>query len=507
LVAVWRPEGAAVPLDRLGRNARAIPFDGTEPYALSADARRLPTSLSPVLVAPAPVRQWGGPQCLRLALFEPAAPKGDIPFAAAFSNRLGSHIEGVLAARLPATLEAPPLPQTISLGPGETYRADGRLRGAMRLGETFRIQLTLAHGTGIIASPSRPIRVQPALKGRWADDAPVTALTRAPLDGKTAYAAASASGRLTVFDPSGGELWTRWADEPLAAPLVVFRHWTGALLLTAVTNRGKLSVYDARGVKQWDRRMGAPAAPAGLVPADLHPFPGQELVFMKAFGGLTALLSNGHTLWERPLEDIGAGIAALDVPGTERQGVFAAAGGSSPALIRLDSAGRPVFRTPLPAGPSSPPASAAWNDRLVIATGLETGAIARVDGLSGEPLPLLELPGALPVTGLAAYIEERQLRYLAASPAGLFCVGEDADIRWALDAPCSLAPALTADAIFAPLDDGATACLTYEGDVLWLDRRPVLPQSATPLVAPAGDERGVVTASLDGALRCLDLGP
>ncbi|MBX7260011.1 MAG: hypothetical protein K1Y02_26895, partial [Candidatus Hydrogenedentes bacterium] len=289
---------------------------------------------SPTLVASLPIRTWAAPAGLWIsAEYPPAGQTRTANINYGWANRTGVAMSGVIEATVPDRFAITPSGLPFSAADGDSVSAIGRITGTFDGAPTLTARLVLAAPQGEPIVHDFALTFPPPLRWSAEMDGPITAApATADLDGDGLLEvyAASLSGDVASFN-AAGELRWRWeSPAPVSTSPVVFRHWTGTPHLAVWDDAGLLHCYKPDGIPRFEVPIGAPARNGHLLTANLHGFPGQELVCALDSGQILALLSNGQELWKFAAQNEIIGLTKA--AGAEKRDVIVAALGDSTCI-------------------------------------------------------------------------------------------------------------------------------------------------------------------------------
>lgn len=474
----------------------------------------LEPTTAPAMVSGLPVRTWAAPA----GLWFSASPlqAGQTRAASVrygWVNRTGMSMTGALETSVPGRFAITPSGLSFSSADGESVSATGRISGALGGAPSFSVRLVVAAPRGEPIVRDVPVSFSPPLHWAAEMDGPIEAApTAADLDGdgQPEIYAASAAGDVASFSLNGALRWRWESSASISTPPVVFRHWSGTPLVAVLDDAGWLHCYRSDGVLRFEVDLAAQVRDGHFHAANLHGFPGQELVCTLENGQIRALLSNGQEFWK---VDTQSGIVGLAVvPGSEKRDTAVVTLDDS-SCIAIAADGARLWKTALP-GPavSSPVVELAGGSRQPdVVVGIKDGAILRIsiaDGSIGEarPLPNRIVPRRIVPLGQTP---SGHGRLLIADGTSLTCLGTDMRVQWTVDVPNDGYPVPVegkrGTIVLLPTRQGAIWALDDAGTVLWKETRSAgsISNVLTPL--PSVGRQAWIYASQDGFLRAIDI--
>jgi outer membrane protein assembly factor BamB len=241
--------------------------------------------------------------------------------------------------------------------------------------------------------------------------------------------------------------------------------------------------------------------------ANLHPFPGQELVIGSRDGYVTALLSNAQILWRARA---GASVQSIQtVPNPSgRDGVLAFADENAATCLASD--GSVVWQRSMPGRPTCKPGVGDCDgDGLpeMVFT-LDDGTVSFLkladgtDAWSGT-LPAPCHPSAITLADIAP---RPGTELLVSAGDSLLCLTSRFEVLWTAPlnttTPVCVAPG-AAPSLLVSTGDAGLFALDPTGAVLWRDTRSTVPIDGSASVATQSLASFAVYTSRDGVIRCI----
>lgn len=467
----------------------------------------------PTLVEDLPVNEWVVPASLWLERGEAAPGRvTSLPVSYGWSDRSKLSFTGTLEAVVPKEFSLLPRTQAVDVASGETVAVSGVLQGRAVRGQTIPARLVLASPGAAPTQREFTISVPPELLWDRSLDAPVLV---APLlldsEGTTEILMADVH-RVACVDGSGHEVWRTELPGANVHGFAAYRHWTGQKFVAVLDDDGTLQILDGKGLLRWTASGEAPCAGCALRCANLHPFPGEELVLASKDGSVSAVLSNGQALWETQIAGNVQSIDTIDVDDDGRDECIAL----GDSLTVLDSDGTVLWASGALGADTQCPFLIAdiygeWQWTIVV--GLENGRISCLNAGDGAVRAEGNLSRPDPVIGLACgeLLPSPGQEILAATANRLYCLSSELAVLWQKPLDVSAPPRVVGEgeeaAILVPTLTGDLACLFPDGRERWRDCRAAGPlRNAPVIVSRAGTDKFVcLYGSDDHVVRAIQI--
>ncbi|MBI4560171.1 MAG: PQQ-binding-like beta-propeller repeat protein [Candidatus Hydrogenedentes bacterium] len=494
---------------------------------------------APTLIERLSVREYVLPAALWFETLTPLTPsKRSVPVIFGFVNRTDFVLDGTLEAVPGGPMAVSPRSQPFHLEPEEAVQIQGNLTGRFSLGEdiSLRILVSLPGSQGISRDFSPSVMPDLLWQARL-----VGRITAAPtsfgLDNHNPRTVVvSEAGEVFCFDRDGKTLWKRYFPTRFSVQPVVAKHWTNTPMVVVGGQRGNVWAMDADGADRWETHVGSGGTVSAIRAAQLDSFPGDELVLARSDGSVTALASNGRTLWTHPSEGGKAYMTIANGEGDGYDQIVSVWDDAPFAAVCIHERGAIRWQTTLPDMPTCPPAVADLNrdgqkeivvgiqedpnrnsrilgdGRKEVVVGIQRSGLLLLDASSGSVQNTTSLPvgtTALDVTSADVAAAEGQ-ELLVATNAGIYCLSANGTTLWSAGIPTT--GGLVAEkyrertVILVPGTDGALYGLSSEGDILWNDTYSPVPITGIAAMAGMDGAAGYVCTTWDGAVRALSSG-
>jgi outer membrane protein assembly factor BamB len=481
--------------------------------AESAPVELDPTD-TPTLVGGLPVRDWVTPAGLWMhAEYPPVGQDRVAHVAYGWVNRTGVSFNGVIETATPERYTVAPSGLPFTAADGESVSATGRISGALGGAPSFTARLVMAAPQGKPIVRDVPLDFPPALRWSAAMDGPVAsapAVADLDGDGLPEVYAASQSGDVASFGPKGELRWRWESNAPVSVPPLVFRHWSGTSHLAVLDDAGWLRCYKPDGVLRFEEEIGVPVTAVPPCTANLHGFPGQELVYALDGDALVALLSNGQELWKVKADSGITGLTSVRSDG-KRDAVVALT--ESATCMAVNADGTIHWQTTLPEGAVSAPIVIEGNASTMqgVLAGLGNGTILNLAIADGTIQEEWQAPNRIVPRriALADMTGDGVQELLVSDGTSLSCLVADMRVLWSLSVENDGTPqpivTPRGTLVLLPTREHEVWAIDASGDVLWKDRRAVGAIASSPLPLALGDPPVCVYVSHDGFVQAIEI--
>lgn len=422
-----------------------------------------------------------------------------LPLRYGFTNHTPFTLDGVLDLFAPARWPAAAVHQDFALEPTAGVAVSTLARGRWRAGDvvTFRAGVTLAGATP--KSRAWTIDVPPRLAWKAIFDAPVAGDPRwadVNADGVEELIVTTSEGGLACFTEHGAMRWAHSIRPGFAFGPLTGRAPAGWHAIAAVDTAGKLYVLRGDGMRVMEVALPAHVSAAPAV-ADLHPWPGDELVLMLESGVVQLWRLDGVMLWEHDTGGTNALVSTISEVSGEPWIVCA---GSD--IEVMSGTGESVARAALPEPATC--AAAIGNldhdDTRDILVGTASGAILRIEDEEVTSIKLHAIEGR--ISGI--HIAEPGL-VLVASETGVHALSHALEHKWTYAAPGAQVRTVGNTIVVTASGTTETVGLNAEGVVQWTDASPLWGPLTAPAISMRGEALRIAVGSGEGVVRVREL--
>jgi hypothetical protein len=412
---------------------------------------------------------------------------------------------------------------------------EGLLQGAPTLGKPLQVRLNLALPGAAPLTRSFEFAVGPTLVWSAKMLGPVQAcplVTEFDDSHETRVVACSTAGEIVCLDTAGNLLWTKVFPSVFTSSPVVGRHWNGSRHIAVADQQGKVRILKPNGTLRWEFSFEQPCSRSGLSFANLHAFPGDEVVAGLQDGRVCAVINDGFPYWTHAMEGRNALVALLPPGDDGFCAVVAASDAGDVVCLEHDGAPRWTARADAPLDCPPLVMDYAGKGTLAVITASRKGAVKVWDAKTGAPLFKAAPNGFAKPLFLteASHSPADKLAFLTGDGASLRGLSHEFEVLWQTPLPCAAPPAIAlidneprilacatkgapthSDKSAAILwndsaTDGALTCLDKTGAILWTDTRPAGPPLSAPRIIQGGaTNTQCLYTSTDGLLRTIAL--
>ncbi|MBI5094939.1 MAG: PQQ-binding-like beta-propeller repeat protein [Candidatus Hydrogenedentes bacterium] len=513
---LWR--GCASPLTITTREEAAPSTDmasGAKEKHVSEDGHvHVGPFPRPTLVERLPVREFLLPASLTCIAEDGVSSGGrSTTLRYGFVNATGFRLEGRLTALAPARMAVEPSGQDFALEPGESVTVDGALQGLAPDGAPVTVRLSLA----LAGSPplTRDFTIPSAQQLLWSAKAlgPIRATPLiADLDGAAGVVVCTTAGEVLCYGADGARRWRKEFQTAFALPPVLGRHWDGSPHLAVADQRGKVYVLKPDGALRWSFSFDGPCSTTGVLFANLHPFPGGELVAGLDDGRVRGVISDGFPYWTHTMPGRRALVSVLP-PGPDGLSAIAAVCESGQvACLEHDGAVR--WQAQADGSVDCPPLVIDFvgdGKTSSVVTVTRQGHNQVWDAGSGEcqTKSSIKTDNAAIFLAYAGQSSPGALSFVVSDGAALFGLSRGFGVLWKQPVSCVSPPSVVitdkGQRILVAGEHGVLTCLDADGKTLWTDTRSAGPFAASPVVLRTEGEPALqcVFGSTDGVSRCV----
>lgn len=310
----------------------------------------------PFFVFPLPLKDWVTPACLWFEL-QPGGTDSVFPISYGFANRTGFSVSGMMGVGLRCRGIVSPGIVPVQASPGERVEVQGVLSGLERDAPQLKLSVNLFSTD--MKPLSRELRVAlpvPVLwKAFFEGEVPGAPAILSDASGNMQLVVTTRAGEMTMLTEEGNVLWRKWFRNRFSTCPAVVHGPYGAYQIVSGDDRGWLIACDPEGRELWRSRPLQTGIVGTPLRANLHWFPGDEILVRDSQGVLVSLLSNGKVWWR--YEALAPCVGALVFPISSRNRDFVAllCASTPPELRCLSNTGNELFRIKLSFEPSCAP--------------------------------------------------------------------------------------------------------------------------------------------------------